>query len=339
MERALVSIVTPMYNTAGYIYRLLDSVLFQTYPNIEMIIIDDGSTDNSCQVVKSYIPKFEKRGYSLKYDYQENSGQSVAIKNALQHVKGKYLVWPDSDDYYANKTAIEEMVDKLQNAPKEFKIVRTLNNVLEDISFKLLYVNGTNSKEYENSSLFYDCLYAKNFFFCSGAYMVDVDVLYRTTNFDIYTDKNAGQNWQLLLPVLYKYRCITILKPLYNVVSRTASHSRGQFKGYKAIEAKLTSYFLTQTETLNRISEMSNEEKEIHKKNLLIHYKRILLRTAILEKRKDKVLENKNFLFDETALTQFETIVVFIICNMDLPYLGNIVYRVLSKLKRTINIK
>ena len=58
MKKDLVSLITPMYNTDKYIHRLLDSVLSQNYPSIEMIVIDDGSTDNSSIIVKSYIHLF-----------------------------------------------------------------------------------------------------------------------------------------------------------------------------------------------------------------------------------------------------------------------------------------
>jgi len=73
----LISILTPTYNYGHFIHRLLDSVLQQTYNNIEMIIIDDGSTDNTKQVIDGYIEKFQKRGFSLNYIYQGNQGLSI----------------------------------------------------------------------------------------------------------------------------------------------------------------------------------------------------------------------------------------------------------------------
>ena len=63
MGKGLVNILTPAYNCASLITRLLDSVLEQTYPNIEMFVVDDGSTDDTANVVKSYINKFLDRGY------------------------------------------------------------------------------------------------------------------------------------------------------------------------------------------------------------------------------------------------------------------------------------
>ena len=59
MRKNLVSNVTPCYNSAKYLYRLLDSVLMQDYPDIEMFAIDDGSTDNTKEIIESYIPRFQ----------------------------------------------------------------------------------------------------------------------------------------------------------------------------------------------------------------------------------------------------------------------------------------
>ena len=97
MEVPLISMITPCYNSGSYVHRLLDSVLAQDYPAVEMYAVDDGSTDHTRQVIQTYIPLFEQRGYSLTYVYQEHAGQSEAINKGLKCVKGKYLVWPDSD--------------------------------------------------------------------------------------------------------------------------------------------------------------------------------------------------------------------------------------------------
>lgn len=338
MDKKLVSLITPMYNTDKYIHRLLDSVLSQDYPFIEMIVIDDGSTDNSSIIVKSYIHLFEEKGYVLKYVYQENQGQSVAIKNGLQLITGEYLAWPDSDDYYADKTAISQMVEVLKNSPKEYKMVRSQEKYINDETLEVQYITGLKAKEYEDSTLFYDCLYAMNgYYFAPGAYMVDVTALYETTGFDIYTDKNAGQNWQLMLPVLYKYRCRTIKKPLYNVVIRLSSHSRGQYTGYDATETKYKSYFATQLETLYRIKEIPISEKEYHKKKLTIHYSRKLFYQAIIEKRPDKVIEQANILRKYNDIGRSERLFSTVIGTFRLRHLGFLLYKSYVKLYSIIN--
>lgn len=337
MEENLVSLLTPMYNTDKYIHRLLDSILLQDYPSIEMVVIDDGSTDNSKNIVKSYIQSFAEKGYTLKYVYQDNQGQSVAIKNGLQLISGEFLAWPDSDDFYADKTAISQMVKVLKNSPKEYKMVRTQENILKDKTFEILFVRGLNAKEHEESTLFYDCLYHTNgYYFAPGAYMVDVAALYETTGFDIYTDKNAGQNFQLMLPILYKYRCYTIKKPLYNVVIRQTSHSHGQFKGYDATQTLYKSYLATQLETLHRIKEMPIDEKELHKKNLTIHYSRRLFNQAIKEKRPDKVKEQATILRKHGAISRSERLFSIIIGDLHLRHLGVLLYNNYGKLSPII---
>ena len=337
MVENLVSLLTPMYNTEKYIHRLLDSILSQDYPSIEMIVIDAGSTDNSKNIVKSYIPSFAEKGYTLKYVYQKNQGQSVAIKNGLQLISGEFLAWPDSDDFYADKTAISQMVEVLKNTPQEYKMVRTQENILEEKTYKVQLIRGQNANEYGESSLFYDCLYGVNgFYFTPGAYMVDVAALYETTGFDIYTDKNAGQNWQLMLPILYKYRCYTIKKPLYNVVSRQSSHSRGQYTGYDATETKFKSYFATQLETLYRIKEMPASEKEYHKNKLTTHYSRRLFQQAIKEKRPDKVKEQASVLRKNNAISKSERLFSIIIGELHLRHIGVLLYNNYGKISPII---
>ncbi len=278
MEKGLVSILSPCYNTGGYIHRLLDSILAQTYSFIEMFVIDDGSTDNSLEIIKSYIPKFHARGYRLSYKYQENAGQSVAINNGLKMISGEFLVWPDSDDYYQSNDAIAKMVFALQNAPAEFAMVRTQEQIVRDGTLEVIGYNGLDVKEQEDASLFYDCLFQKNgCYFCSGAYMVRTGVLGEVTGMSIFTCKNAGQNWQLMLPVLYKYRCLSIKEVLYSVVERQASHSRGQYQGYENSLIKFSVYEQTILETLDRIRGMSSEERAELKKQINAKYKSIRL--------------------------------------------------------------
>lgn len=107
MEKRLVSVITPCYNSEKYIGNLIKSIVNQTYPNLEFIMIDDGSKDNTEGVIKTYIEDFDKRNIEFKYIKQKNKGQAAAINNALQYVHGEYLLWPDSDDYYEND-AIEK---------------------------------------------------------------------------------------------------------------------------------------------------------------------------------------------------------------------------------------
>lgn len=289
MQKGLVSVLTPAYNTASYIPRLLDSVLSQTYPHIEMVVIDDGSTDNTSAVVESYIQPFQNKGYTLQCFRQDNAGQTVAIKNGLHKVTGEFLVWPDSDDYYASSEAIALMVQELENAPEEFQMVRTQELLVKDKTFEPIKVFGLNANREEPASLFEDCLLARNkFLYCAGAYMVRTKVFYDLTKFDIYTTKDAGQNWQMLLPVLYHYRCKTILQPLYNYVAREASHSRGQYQGYEAKVRKTKAFLNTAIETVKRIKGIPSDLAKQYERQLKQKYYKQLRNLAIcFHRRRD----------------------------------------------------
>ena len=282
MQHPLVSILTPMYNTEKYVHRLLDSVLAQDYPAIEMVVVDDGSTDGSRAVVESYVGRFAAKGYALRCFHQPNSGQSVAIKNGLQRVTGAFLAWPDSDDFYTSPDAISKMVRVLESASPEFQLVRTRVRYVQDPSLELLRIEGLDAREEEDPSLFEDCLFdLGGFYYCAGSYLVRTAVLKDLTGFDIYTEKNAGQNWQLLVPVLYRYRCKTILEPLFTVVERTASHSRGQYSGYARDVVKKEAYLRTQRATLERIEDIPEDKRARYLKQLQALSDRRMLDMAI----------------------------------------------------------
>ena len=266
MSQPLVTLLTPCFNTGKYIHRLLESVLNQTYSKIEMFVIDDGSTDDSKDIVFSYVERFVRKGYSLKYIFQHNSGQSVAIQNGLQYVNGKYLAWPDSDDFYAAKDAIEKMVIALENASDEFGMVRTQEQLVDENDLHRVGINGLRIRFFEEKSLFEDCLFAKNgYYFPPGAYMINFKKLLNSTELPIFTLKDAGQNWQLMLPVLWNYRCISIPEILYSVLIRESSHSRGQYKGYDATVAKIEAYLQTILGTLDRTKGMIQRVRDDYK--------------------------------------------------------------------------
>jgi glycosyltransferase involved in cell wall biosynthesis len=92
--KPLVSIIMPAYNTAAYISAAIDSVIRQTYINWELLIIDDGSTDETKTIVFGY------HDMRIRYYYQENSGVSVARNKGLAEMKGDFFCFLDADDIF-----------------------------------------------------------------------------------------------------------------------------------------------------------------------------------------------------------------------------------------------
>lgn len=106
MKKPLVSIIVPVYNVADYLDESLKSLAEQSYQNLDIIIIDDGSTDGSDKIVD----KFAKNRKNVRVIHQENRGLSAARNRGLEIVKGDYITFLDSDDFFA-KDAIEKLVD------------------------------------------------------------------------------------------------------------------------------------------------------------------------------------------------------------------------------------
>lgn len=97
-----VSVIIPIYNTGKYLYNCLESVLAQSLKEIEIICIDDGSTDNSYAILKEYAKKYDH----IKLFHQENKRQGAARNKGIELAKGKYIFFLDSDDYL-DKHALE----------------------------------------------------------------------------------------------------------------------------------------------------------------------------------------------------------------------------------------
>lgn len=273
----LVSVLTPTYNCGKYIHRLLDSVLKQTYAAIEMYVLDDGSTDDTKSVIDGYIPLFEKRGYTLHYCYHENQGQSGAINDGLKLFKGDYLVWPDADDFYKTDNAIEAMVNSLKDSADDVGMTRVLLEYLREDDLTL--ARELNQPGPYSDQLFEDCLFKINgFWYCAGGYMVKADVLRKTIpDLEIYTEHDAGQNWQLMLPVLYTHRCLTIPEVMYSVLTRSASHSRGQYATRKQVNRQFNGYRNTILSTLKRIPSMPPSELADYSRRINRQYDKMVM--------------------------------------------------------------
>ncbi len=276
MVRDLISIITPCYNSGGFVHRLMDSILLQDYPSVEMFVVDDGSTDDTAEVLKSYIERFEARGYSLTYIYQDNGGQSVAINRALKLISGEYFVWPDSDDFYNSPSALSRLAITLRDSGSKFGVVRCLSEVVDDKTLERCGQFGTVKKH--PVDLFVDCLRFRNgFWFGAGNYMVKSEALRRQIpTLEIYTHKKTGQNWQLLLPILYKYKCVTINEALHTITERAESHSRGQLTG---IEQQITTYKSfrdTILATLQGIPNITLIDRIIHTYKIKKKYARVI---------------------------------------------------------------
>lgn len=106
------SVIIPVYNAANFIQRCVDSILTQTYKNIEVLLVDDGSTDNSREICN----QIQESDMRVKVIHQQNTGAAGARNNGITHAIGDYLLFPDSDDYYLISEGLEEIAGILEKS-------------------------------------------------------------------------------------------------------------------------------------------------------------------------------------------------------------------------------
>lgn len=130
MKEGLVSIITPVYNGEKYISETIDSVIKQTYPDWEMIVVDDGSKDGSAAIVRRYVEK-ESRITLLQ---QPNGGSASARNNGIRHANGQYIALLDSDDLWEQNFLRNQLaLMKEKNAIVVHGSYRRINEKSEEI--------------------------------------------------------------------------------------------------------------------------------------------------------------------------------------------------------------
>lgn len=198
----LVSVIVPVYNNEDRIQRCLYSILNQTYKNIELIVVNDGSTDES-----------EKRILSINdnriiYYYQDNSGPSVARNYGIEHAKGDYLMFVDSDDYI-EKCMIETLVLTSINYCAEIVSCNIYKKITENkyIEIKEPYIHEQTWQEFYKNFVIYNGL-------CSLCNKIFKSNLF--SKIKLYEDIRLGEDSTALLRILPSAKhIIHINKPLY----------------------------------------------------------------------------------------------------------------------------
>lgn len=222
MGRALVTIITPCYNGEAFLDQYFASVLAQTYQDLELIFVNDGSTDRTEEIALSYRDALENRGIVFKYLYQPNGGQASAMNTGFREMTGEYLVWPDSDDLMT-PDSIEKRVRFLEENPS-FGMVRSNAVALTYDSHEVRF-RFSNSENRFREDIFLDLILEDTYCAC-GCYMIRTDCFR-----EIYPDRRikvgqVGQNWQILIPMAGKHLCGYIDEDLYQVILWPQSHSR-----------------------------------------------------------------------------------------------------------------
>lgn len=282
----LVSLISPCFNGERYIKPFLDSVLKQSYHNIELIFVNDGSTDNTEAIIESYEPRFKDHNIKLIYLKQENKGAAAAINKGLKLFSGEYIMWPDSDDILL-PNHISTKVQFLESN-REYGFVQCTGFAVYEQNYNKKKKLGRKENPAQvQKDFFEDLLFGNNVVFCPCTYMARSEILKKAIpNLSIYESKE-GQNWQLLLPLAWTSECGYITTPLYYYVERKQSHSHMK-RNYDS--------------QIQRIKELVRiREKTLHSIPLPTSYRDSL----IAEIRKRAIFEKKRCAFFNLKLKDY----------------------------------
>lgn len=182
-----ISVIIPVYNTELYLKECLDSVINQTLKEIEIICINDGSTDNSSEILKEYQEKDNR----IVVISQKNKGPGITRNKGIKIAKGEYIICLDSDDFYYKKDGLEKLYNRIKidkseilffdivlkyNRKKEIKIKTSRLEEYKNYSSKEIYdkyvlkesINSSNCNKLFKRNLFDYINYTPNIYFEDG---------------------------------------------------------------------------------------------------------------------------------------------------------------------------
>ena len=256
----LISIIIPIYNVEQVLKRCIDSVINQTYKNLEIILVDDGSTDNSGKICDEYVLK-DKR---IKVIHKENGGVSSARNAGLDVVTGEYIGFVDSDDYIER-----DMYEFLFNLIEKNDIASC--NIFYD---KNVYYKGKTTKSFIGMDAFKACLNNKNMF-------VSVwNKLYRN---------NIIANIRFLLISMSED-----LFFLYTIFSNNNSMIVSNVPKYHYVsDTRVICFEKRDLESLDIFIKILNNEKELNRKNYIKDIEKEYLRQLFAIYIKSCFYENR----------------------------------------------
>lgn len=299
--KKIVSIVTPCYNGEKFINSFFTSILGQTYKYIELIIVNDGSTDNSERLILSYKSKMEEKGYTLVYLKQKNGGPGSAMNNGIKKITGKYVSWIDIDDIY-EPDAITSMVKFLEQN-KEYPIVRGKVKYVSYNTKKLMFERGP--LDPNNEDLFEDYLFVRGeCYVFSGIWLVRVEHFDKCLNKREIYPSRYGQGWQLLLPMLLESKCGFIdafilncmvhddsISHSSNTIKKVIKKNNGYFDILKHVILELPIRDSKKNFYMNKLKR--KYRKEFLKTIFFLHLKKLMKRT-LSKKFINKIRRLKN---------------------------------------------
>ncbi len=297
MKNLLVSVIIPVYNTELYLEKCLKSVIDQTYEKLEIIVINDGSTDNSAKILQ----KFASIDYRIIYINQKNMGQANSRNNGINIAKGEFIIFIDSDDFIEENT-IELSINLIgDNDIAVFGVNKNIqNNKIVDLKYK--------NKTYTSKEA-YEMLLSNKLFNYSPCNKLFKSNLLKLNKIFFPVHKGMEDFLFILKTFFYANKIITTESVFYNYTQRVGSTS----KIFNTSKIKNT------IEVIKEIDAFVNQTNQIKYKKYFINlYYSLLFDTLSLIIRyshKGNTKENLKKYFNEVKQLDIYSSKYFILLN------------------------
>lgn len=239
----LISIVIPVYNLEGYIAKCIDSIVNQSYKNIEIIIIDDGSTDKSPEIIKIY----ENKDRRIQYYFQDNKGPGSARNIGIKKAQGSWITFVDGDD-----TVSPKFIEKLYFATTKHNCDMALCNFImenDKPNNEKPIVKILNSKDEIAEIMLKDMWKYKICTFMSFGKLMKTEIIKRN-NIKFPENINNAEDlifsidyWSEISSGIYLKECLYTHSPRKNSLSRSKIKVRDVIQGRKIFDKKILDYF------------------------------------------------------------------------------------------------
>lgn len=285
------SFIVPVYNTEKYLKKCLDSLVNQTYKDFEIIVVNDGSTDESYKIISRYKNKYK----NISVINQENEGLSMARNRGVQKSSGKYIIFVDSDDYVSDKL--------LENIDKEM-------DDCDILRFQIATLNEcyTEEKEYHEEGFsarsgFEAFKYLSSYHFVEPAWCYVIRKNYYIENKFSFKKGVYHEDFGLIPYVIYKARKVKSIDFIgYYYIQRNGSIMNNN--DYKK-SVKKAFDMLEQYKTMRLFA------KNINKKNNLDDYFLSYISNSVIVKARElKKDERKIYVSELKKLNAFDGILV-----------------------------
>ncbi len=250
-----VSLITPCYNGERFLQIYINNILRQEYTEIEVVFVDDGSTDDISFMVDSIRTAVKNKGYEFVFLQKENGGAASAVQLALQYVTGEYLMLLDMDDEIFDN-AVSAKAEYLRLHPETDIVISNGYYVFED---KRRHSRPFLRKKPMNAQCIFEGLLKTTFYNWPGSYMVRSKSFFEVNKGRDIFQSPYGQNMQILLPGAYRKKIFFMneLQMNYLVRKRSVSHTNSRSK----MQQLLDGYEQIREKVIKKICEDMEEQK------------------------------------------------------------------------------